>query len=306
MANIAWIGLGHMGGPMSANLVAAGHAVRGVDPMSEAREAAASRGVAVVDSVAEAVAGADAVFTSLPRSEHVREVYAGDGGVWATAPAGVLLLDTSTVDVETSRWCHEESARRGFRFVDSPVSGGIAGAAAGSLTFMLGGDADATADARELVEPMAGHVFELGGPTLGIAAKLANNLMLFVSLLGVAEGAALADSLGLDPKRFFEVASVSSGESWPLRLWYPAPGVVETSPANRNYDATFTTALAEKDLSFAVDAGTTAGLPMPASRVALEQFERLIAEGFGGKDCSLIAKFATADGGVPGFTPPAA
>ncbi|MGW9166181.1 NAD(P)-binding domain-containing protein [Agromyces sp. S2-1-8] len=291
---------------MSANLVAAGHAVRGVDPMSEAREAAASRGVAVVDSVAEAVAGADAVFTSLPRSEHVREVYAGDGGVWATAPAGVLLLDTSTVDVETSRWCHEESARRGFRFVDSPVSGGIAGAAAGSLTFMLGGDADATADARELVEPMAGHVFELGGPTLGIAAKLANNLMLFVSLLGVAEGAALADSLGLDPKRFFEVASVSSGESWPLRLWYPAPGVVETSPANRNYDATFTTALAEKDLSFAVDAGTTAGLPMPASRVALEQFERLIAEGFGGKDCSLIAKFATADGGVPGFTPPAA
>ncbi|GAA1793483.1 NAD(P)-dependent oxidoreductase [Agromyces lapidis] len=306
MANIAWIGLGHMGGPMSGNLVAAGHAVRGVDPMPEAREAAAAHGVRVVDSIADAVADADAVFTSLPRSEHVREVYAGDGAVWSTAPAGALLLDTSTVDVETSRWCHEESGSRGFRFVDSPVSGGIAGAAAGSLTFMLGGAPDATADARELVEPMAGHVFELGGPTLGIAAKLANNLMLFVSLLGVSEGAALADSLGLDPAKFFEVASVSSGESWPLRIWYPAPGVVETSPANRNYDATFTTLLAEKDLSFAVAAGTEAGLPMPASRIALEQFGRLIEEGFGGKDASLIAKFATADGGVRGFTPPVA
>ena len=303
MATIAWIGLGHMGGPMSGNLVAAGNDVRGVDPDPACRSAAAARGVLVVESIAEAVAGADAVFTSLPRGEHVREVLGGDGGVWATAPNTALLLDTSTVDVETSRFCHEASAERGFRFVDSPVSGGIAGATAGTLTFMLGGEEDAVAEAALLVEPMAGHVFQVGGPTMGIAAKLANNLMLFVSLLGLAEGSQLAAQLGLDAETFFRVASVSSGDSWPLRTWYPVPGVVATSPANRNFDATFTTVLAEKDLSFALAAGEQAGLHLPASRIALEQFERLIEEGYGGKDCSLIVKYASADGHVDGFDP---
>ncbi|MGW9631728.1 NAD(P)-dependent oxidoreductase [Agromyces sp. NPDC055520] len=307
MATIAWIGLGHMGGPMAGNLVAAGHVVRGVDPVPAARTAAAERGVRIVATIEEAVRDADAVFTSLPRSEHVRAVYGGDEasgpGIWATAPASALLLDTSTVDVATSKFCHEASVDRGFRFVDAPVSGGIAGAEAATLTFMLGGDAADVADATGLVEPLAAHVFDLGGPTMGIAAKLANNLMLFVSLLGVAEGAALADSLGLDPARFYEVASVSSGESWPLRTWYPAPGVVPTSPANRGFDATFSALLAEKDLAFALAAGEAAGLPMPASRIALEQFERLIAEGLGGKDASLIAKYASADGTVAGYDP---
>lgn len=305
MATIAWIGLGHMGAPMAGHLVAAGHDVRGVDVTPEARAAASARGVDVVESIGAAVDGADAVFTSLPRNEHVREVYGSDGGVWATAPSSALLLDTSTVDVETSRYCHDTSTDRGFRFVDSPISGGIAGAEAGSLTFMLGGDAEATSAAAVLVEPMAGHVFELGGPTMGIAAKLANNLMLFVSLLGVAEGAQLAASLGLDPRRFFEVASVSSGDSWPLRTWYPAPGVVPTSPANRNYDATFSAALADKDLSFALAAGTEAGLRLPAARLALAQFTRLLDEGHGARDCSLIVKYASADGRAPGFDPDA-
>lgn len=305
MATIAWIGLGNMGGPMSGHLVAAGHMVRGVDPVAEARTAAAERGVQLVDSVADAVRGADAVFTSLPRNEHVREVYGGEGGVWASASTSALLLDTSTVDVATSRWCHAGSAERGFRFVDSPISGGIAGATAGTLTFMLGGEEAAVAEAAKLVEPMAGHVFPVGGPTMGIAAKLANNLMLFVSLLGVAEGSQLAAELGLDPETFFKVASVSSGDSWPLRTWYPAPGVVPTSPANRNYDATFTTVLAQKDLSFALAAAEEAELHMPAARIALGQFERLITEGFGEKDCSLVVKYATTDGHVAGFDPEA-
>ena len=305
MATIAWIGLGNMGGPMSGHLAAAGHGVRGVDPVPAAREAAIGRGVVVVASVAEAVVGADAVFTSLPRNEHVREVYGGEGGIWASAPASALLLDTSTVDVATSRFCHEASVDRGFRFVDSPVSGGIAGAEAGTLTFMLGGDEAAVAEAAALVEPMAGHVFALGGPTMGIAAKLANNLMLFVSLLGLAEGSQLAAELGLDAETFWKVASVSSGDSWPLRTWYPVPGVVPTSPANRNFDATFTTMLAEKDLSFALAAGEHAGLHLPAARIALDQFERLIDEGYGGKDCSLIVKYAAPDGRVAGFDPEA-
>ena len=305
MATIAWIGLGHMGGPMSGNLLAAGHEVRGVDPDAACQAAATERGVRVVATIAEAVAGADAVFTSLPRGEHVREVLGGADGVWATAPTTALLLDTSTVDVETSRWSHDESAARGFRFVDSPVSGGIAGAHAGTLTFMLGGEDAAVDEAAGLVEPMAGHVFRVGGPTMGIAAKLANNLMLFVSLLGVAEGSQLAAQLGLDAETFFKVASVSSGDSWPLRTWYPVPGVVPTSPANRNFDATFTTMLAQKDLSFALVAGESAGLHLPASRIALDQFDRLIEEGYGGKDCSLIVKYATADGRLEGFDPDA-
>ena len=189
--------------------------------------------------------------------------------------------------------------------MDSPVSGGIAGAQAGTLTFMLGGEEAATAEAAGLVEPMAGHVFVLGGPTMGIAAKLANNLMLFVSLLGLAEGSQLAAQLGLDAETFFQVASVSSGDSWPLRTWYPVPGVVPTSPANRNFDATFTTVLAQKDLSFALAAGQEAGLHLPASQIALAQFEQLIDEGYGGKDCSLIVKYASADGRVEGFDPDA-
>lgn len=303
MAVIAWIGLGHMGGPMSGNLVAAGHEVRGVDLDKRCRVDAAARGVHVVGTIAEATADADAVFTSLPRGEHVREVFGGDGGVWASAAASALLLDCSTVDVETSRYCHDESAERGFRFVDAPVSGGTAGAVAGTLTFMLGGaEADVEA-ARSFVEPMAGNVFAAGGPTMGIAAKLTNNLMLFVSLVGAAEGSQLAKQLGLDPQVCWEIARVSSGDSWPLRTWYPVPGVVPGAPAEHNFDATFTTALAQKDLSLALGAARAAGLDLAGAGVALEQFDRLIDEGYADKDCSLIVKYASPDGTVDGFDP---
>lgn len=303
MATIAWIGLGNMGGPMTANLVAAGHDVLGFDLNPEANEAAAAHGVRIAASVADAVSGADAVFTMLPKGAHVREVYEGDGGVWANAPTTALLLDSSTVDIETSRACHDGSVERGFRFVDAPVSGGISGAAAGTLTFMLGGAAPDVADAKALVEPMAGNVFAVGGPTMGIAAKLANNMMLFISLIAAAEGSQLAASLGLDAKTFWDVAAVSSADSWAMRTWYPVPGIVDSSAANQNFDATFATTLALKDVALALDAGEAAGLELPGAALARRQFERLIDEGLGGKDCSLIAKFATADGRVDGFTP---
>lgn len=303
MATIAWIGLGNMGGPMTANLVTAGHDVIGFDLNLEANEAAAANGVRIAASVADAVSAADAVFTMLPKGAHVREVYEGDGGVWANAPTTALLLDSSTVDIETSRACHEGSAERGFRFVDAPVSGGISGAAAGTLTFMLGGAASDVVVAKVLVEPMAGNVFAVGGPTMGIAAKLANNMMLFISLIAAAEGSQLAASLGLDPKTFWEVAAVSSADSWAMRTWYPVPGIVESSAANHNFDATFATTLALKDVALALEAGESAGLDLPAAALARRQFERLIDEGLGGKDCSLIAKYAAADGRVDGFQP---
>ncbi|MGR0318507.1 NAD(P)-dependent oxidoreductase [Agromyces sp. ZXT2-3] len=307
MAVIGWIGLGHMGGPMAAHLVEAGHEVVGFDVDAGMAEAAAATGVRVVADAATAARDADAVFTSLPRAEHSRDVLIGGAGgrigVFDAVRREALVLDTSTVDVATSRACHDAAEARGIRFVDAPVSGGIAGAHAGTLTFMLGGEEAATGEAARLVAPMAGHVFVVGGPTAGIAAKLANNLMLFITLQASSEGARLAEALGLDPTIFHDIATVSSGDSWPLRTWYPVPGVVPTSPANRNFDATFTTRLAEKDLSYALEAGEAAGLDLAAGRLAMERFTRLIEEGHGDLDCSLVVKYVGRDGRTPGFDP---
>lgn len=303
MATIAWIGLGHMGQPMSARLVEAGHRVRGVDVSPSATRAAAAAGVEIASSLADAVGGADAVVTSLPRPEHVRTVYGGADGVFAHAPGDALLLDTSTVDIETSRWCHAEAAVRGLSFVDAPVSGGTAGAVAGTLTVMLGGDAEPVARATALVAPLARTVVACGDGGAGIAAKLANNMMLFVNVMAMAEGAQLASSLGLDPRVFWEVATASSGSSWALRTWYPVPGVVETSAADRNFDATFSVDLAQKDCRLAVDAGEDAGLHLPAARLALSQLDQLSAEGLGAKDCTLVARFPSPDGALEGYDP---
>jgi 3-hydroxyisobutyrate dehydrogenase len=305
MSTIAWIGLGHMGTPMAAALVAAGHTVRGVDIDPACAAAAAERGVTVVASVRDALDGADACITSLPMPAHVRSVYDGPDGIWAHARTETLLLDTSTVDVETSRWCHEGADVRGLVFVDSPISGGTAGAEAHTLTFMLGGRADDVARAADLVAPMAGSVIACGEATAGIAAKLVNNMMLFIGVMAVAEGSQLAERLGLDPSVFWHVADVSSGGSWPQRVWYPVPGVVPTSAANRNFDATFSVDLARKDCGLALAAGTAEGMHLPAASLALSQLEQLAAEGLGHKDCTLVTRFVTPDGSLAGYDPAA-
>jgi 3-hydroxyisobutyrate dehydrogenase len=303
MSVIAWIGLGHMGLPMSGHLVAAGHEVRGVDVNPASLDAAAARGVRVVDSVAAALDGAEACFSSLPKPEHVRSVYGGPDGVFAHAAAGTLLLDTSTVDTETSAWCHSEAEGRGLAFVDSPISGGTAGAAAHTLTFMLGGRPDHVERAAALVAPMAGAVVACGGPGAGIAAKLVNNMMLFISVMAMSEGSQLAEQLGLDAQTFWKVASASSGSSWPVRTWYPVPGVVDSAAANRNFDATFSVDLALKDCGLAVQAGESAGVHLPAARLALSQLTQLAEEGLGDKDCTLVARFASPDGTLRGYDP---
>jgi 3-hydroxyisobutyrate dehydrogenase len=303
MSVIAWIGLGHMGLPMSGHLVAAGHEVRGVDVDPAAMAAAADRGVRTVASIAAALDGADACFTSLPKPEHVRAVYGGAGGIFSHAAPGALLLDTSTVDIDTSRWCHAEAEAGGLAFVDSPISGGTAGAAAHTLTFMLGGNAENLARATDLVRPLAGAVIACGGPGTGIAAKLVNNMMLFISVMAMSEGSQLAEQLGLDARTFWEVASASSGSSWPVRTWYPVPGVVESAAANRNFDATFSVDLALKDCGLAVQAGESSGVHLPAAHLALSQLKQLSEEGLGGKDCTLVARFASPDGTLRGYEP---
>lgn len=302
MSAYGWIGLGNMGGPMSANLVKAGHTVKGFDPALAALERAAEDGVQPAASIAEAVAGAEAVFTMLPKGEHVRSVYGGDGGIWASAETSTLLIDSSTVDIATSQFCHDEAARRGFRFVDAPVSGGISGAAAATLGFMLGGTPEAVEAASAHIQPMGGNTIIAGGPTSGTAAKICNNMMLFINLLAASEGAQLAERMGLDAKVFWEIASVSSGRSWAQQTWYPVPGVVESSAANNDYAATFRADLALKDITLALTAGDAAQLNLPGAHLAQSQFQKLVDEGLGDMDCSLITKFISPDGSAPGYS----
>ncbi|CEA09802.1 3-hydroxyisobutyrate dehydrogenase [Arthrobacter saudimassiliensis] len=290
MAAVGWIGLGNMGGPMAANLVKAGHTVRGYDVVPAAVEAAAAAGVEPAGSVAEAVAGADVVFTMLPKGEHSRAVYLGEDGIFAAASTDTLIVESSTIDIETAQLLHDTAAGAGFRFVDAPVSGGISGAAAATLTFMVGGEPGAVQEAAGYIEPMAGNVIATGGPTTGEAAKICNNLMLFINMAGTAEGAVLADRLGLDRKVFWDIASVSSGDSWALRTWYPLPDVVPTAAANNDFAPTFTAELANKDITLALQAAEGTGTPLRVGAQVQELLQQLLDAGQGGRDCTMIVQ----------------
>ena len=303
MTVISWIGLGHMGSPMSANLVKAGHTVRGFDLDERAMATAREGGVQTCSSMAEALEGAEVVFTMLPKGEHSRAVYLGDQGVLALAPKEALLIDSSTIDVETALDLHKAAAEKGFAFVDAPVSGGISGAAAGTLTFMIGGDKDTVARAEQVITPMAGRIVHTGGPGMGQSAKIVNNMMLFINLEACAEGSVLAERLGLDPQVFWDIASVSSGDSWALRTWYPVPDIVPSAAANNNFESTFSAVLAAKDVGLALSAGEQTGVNLPAAELAAQRFQRLIDEGYGDRDCSLIVKYAAPDGKVQGWNP---
>ncbi|MEV8041054.1 3-hydroxyisobutyrate dehydrogenase [Arthrobacter sp. NPDC080082] len=290
MAVVAWIGLGNMGGFMSVNLAKAGHEVRGFDLNPDAVAAAEAGGVTPAGSIAEAVKGADVVFTMLPKGEHARAVYLGEDGVLAHADATTLLVDSSTIDIASAQALHDAAAEAGFRFVDAPVSGGISGAKAATLTFMIGGKPDAVADATEFIRPMAANIIPTGGATTGQAAKICNNLMLFINLASTAEGAVLADRLGLDKQVFWDIASVSSGDSWALRTWYPVAGVVSTAASNNDFAPTFTAELANKDIGLAISAAQDTGTPLEIGQHVQQLFQRLIDGGQSGTDCSAIVK----------------
>lgn len=290
MSTIGWVGLGNMGRPMTANLVKAGHTVKGFDLVPEAVAAAAEHGVTAVGSIAEAVAGADIVFTMLPKGEHARTAYLEPNGVLANADTKTLLVDSSTIDFDSARALHSEASKAGFRFVDGPVSGGVTGAEAGTLTFMLGGTDEDVAEAKPFIEPMAGNMFHAGGEAAGQAAKIVNNMMLSISLQGVVEGAVLAERFGLDPKVFYDIATVSSGDSWPLRTWYPVPGVTTTAASNNAFKPGFATALMHKDVGLALAGAETQGLDLPAAQLVHAQLQKLIDEGLEGLDTSALIR----------------
>lgn len=290
MAAIGFIGLGNMGGPMAANLVRAGHAVRGFDLAAPACTRLQAAGGTTAASAAEAVRGAEFVITMLPAGEHVRTVLTGADGILPALDHATLLIDSSTIDVATARAMHASAAARGVAMLDAPVSGGTSGAAAATLTFMVGGDARAFDRARPVLEAMGRSIVRAGDAGAGQAAKLCNNLILGISMVAVAEGFALARHLALSAQSLFDIASKSSGQCWSLTSYCPVPGPVPAAPSNRDYEPGFATALMLKDISLAVAAADAAGAPVRLGREAQAIYRALAEAGLGGKDFSVVAR----------------
>lgn len=290
MAQIGFIGLGNMGGPMMRNLLKAGHSVKAFDVVEAALVAARDAGATAVASPAEAAQGVEVVVTMLPAGEHVRRVYLGDGGVIAAAAKGTLLIDSSTVDVEAARAVSQTAADAGLDMVDAPVSGGVGGAEAATLTFMVGGGEAAFARAEPILQRMGKAVIHAGGPGTGQAAKICNNMLLGISMIGTAEAFALAAKLGLEAQKLFDISSKSSGQCWSMTSYCPAPGPVPTSPANRDYKAGFTAAMMLKDLKLAQQAAASAGAATPLGAAAEALYAMYCGSGQSHLDFSGIIK----------------
>ena len=288
MAKIAFIGLGNMGGPMAANLVKAQHQVTAFDLSAAAVEAAVGHGARKAGSAAEAVKEAEVVVTMLPAGKHVREVYEKD--VLPNAAKGALLIDCSTIDVDSARHVGALAEKAGFEMIDAPVSGGVGGATAGTLTFMVGGGDQAFAKAKPILEKMGRNIVHAGASGNGQAAKICNNMILGVSMIAVSEGFMLAKRLGLDAQKLFDVASTSSGQCWSLTNYCPVPGPVPTSPANRDYQAGFTAAMMLKDLLLAQQAANAVGASTPMGAGAAQLFNLFVNSGDAAKDFSGIIR----------------
>lgn len=288
MTAIGFIGLGNMGGPMTANLVKAGHTVQGFDLVAAAVERAQDAGVQPVASVKEAATGVDMLITMLPAGAHVRDVYLGAGDVLKAAAPGTLIIDCSTIDVETARLVASAAGRAGFDMLDAPVSGGVAGAEAGTLTFMVGGSEAAFARAEPILQTMSKTIVHAGPAGNGQAAKICNNMMLGVQMIVVCEAFALAERLGLEAHKLFDIASKASGQCWSLTTYCPVPGPVPASPANRGYKPGFTAAMMLKDLRLAQQAASAAGAATPLGAEAASLYEQFNTAGHGATDFSGI------------------
>jgi len=283
---IAFIGLGNMGGGMAANL-AKDHDVRAFDLSDAALAKAVEAGCSQADTVASAVSGADAVVTMLPAGQHVRSVY---GDVFANASGGTLMIDCSTVDVDSARTVIAQAVEAGFDMIDAPVSGGTKGAADGTLTFMCGGAVEAFLRAKPLLDIMGKNVFHAGDAGNGQVAKICNNMLLGIHMIGTCEAFNLADKLGLDAQTFYDISSTASGQNWSMTSYCPAPGPVESAPSNRDYQPGFAAAMMLKDLRLAKEAATTARAATPLGAQAEAMYALMEAAGEGGLDFSGVMK----------------
>ena len=287
MTTIAFIGLGNMGNPMPANLVKAGHRVQGFDLVPENLALARDNGVAAVEDSRSAIEGAEVIITMLPAGKHVLSVYEE---ITPWAAKGTLMIDCSTIDVESARKAHAIAGKNGLLSIDAPVSGGTGGAAAGTLTFMAGGSTEAFAKAEPVLKPMAGRIVHCGDAGAGQAAKICNNMILGISMIGVGEAFVLAERLGLSHQALYDVASTSSGQCWSLTSYCPVPGPVPNSPANRDYRPGFAAALMLKDLKLAQEAAQAAGAVTPLGAEATQLYALFNALGEGGTDFSGIIR----------------
>src|SRR3954447_2448318 len=275
VTTIAFLGLGHMGGPMAANLLAAGHSVRGFDPVPAAKEVAANKGAQIFETGAQAAEEADVVITSLPNGDIVKACYAE---VVPAARQGTLFIDTSTISVDDAREIHAQAVERGHAQLDAPVSGGVKGATAGTLAFMVGGEDEAVERARPVLEPLAGKIIHCGGSGNGQSAKLCNNMVLAVQQIAVGEAFVLAEKLGLSAQSLFDVITGATGNCWSVHTNCRVPGRVPTPPANNDFKPGFATALMNKDLGLAMDAVNSTGSTAPLGSHAADIYAEYAAD----------------------------
>jgi 3-hydroxyisobutyrate dehydrogenase len=291
MARIGFIGLGNMGLPMAQNLIKAGHRVEGVDVNPAAIEKLKAAGGTGVEFAKVAAARADVVITMLPAGQHVRDIYLGANGIIENANSGTLLIDCSTIDVETARAVAAAAEAKGLLMLDAPVSGGVGGATAATLTFMVGGSVQAFTRAETILQKMGKTIVHAGGAGNGQAAKICNNMILGVSMIAVSEAFVLAEKLGLDHQKLFDISSKSSGQCWSMTTYCPVPGPVPTSPANRDYQAGFTAAMMLKDLKLAQDASKASGARTSLGADAARIYSHYVDSGKAGTDFSGIIRF---------------
>jgi 3-hydroxyisobutyrate dehydrogenase len=297
MARVAFIGLGNMGGGMAANLAKAGHEVHAFDLSAEALDRAVQHGTQRAKSAAHACKDVDAVVTMLPAGQHVAAVYRES--VLGQAPASAILMDCSTIDVATARSVEEEAAAQGYTMVDAPVSGGIAAAEAGTLTFMVGGSDEGFGRSREYLEKMGKAVIHAGDAGAGQAAKIVNNMLLGATMAATCEAFVLAQKLGLDPQVFYDISSKASGQSWSMTSYCPLPGVGPETPADRDYEGGFMAMLMLKDLKLAMEAANAAGAYTPMGGEAAELYQRFVDRGGGHKDFSALIRMIDDSWKVP-------
>ncbi|HBU61759.1 MAG TPA: 3-hydroxyisobutyrate dehydrogenase [Oceanicaulis sp.] len=295
MAVIAFIGLGNMGSGMAANLLKAGHSLRAYDLNKDAVALLEKKGATPAADLREAVTDADVVVTMLPAGQHVRGVYLDDGGVLSLAKSDAVLIDCSTIDVDSARAVAEKASEAGFAFVDAPVSGGVAAAEGGTLTFMVGGPVEAFAKAEPILENMGKAVIRAGEAGAGQAAKICNNMLLGIHMIGTCEAMNLAIKLGLDPQNFFDIASKASGQNWSLTSYCPVPGPVPTAPSNRDYVPGFAAPMMLKDLNLAMQTSKSAGVNTPMGEKAQTIYDAFVEEGGAAMDFSGVIKWLSGD-----------